>query len=436
MRIRQRLFSEVAGPSSEPLRSNLKHLYWDIFWFGVLAGSTMSFIAIYAARLGATTLQIGLLTAGPAVMNLFFTLPAGRLMENWPIKSVVINSAILHRIGYIIMIVLPMIIMIQTQIRSIILLTVLMAIPGTFLAISFNAMYAGVVPPDWLGYAVGRRNALIAVSITLTSLICGQILDNIIFPINYQIVFTIGMLGAFISLYHVKRIQYVPQIINLKVNAPAEIKPPGNSDGQAISGKRKRSRSLSRIREIKLFRLDLLKGPFGLFIFSYLIFYTFQYLSVPLFPPYYVNNLALSDGEISLGAALFHAFMMIGSLRMTYLSARYGHRKVMLIGALLFSVYPLMLSMAWDAKLFWLASILGGLIYALLAGGQVNRLMERVPADDRPAHMALHNIALNLGILVGALFGPLLASWVDLRVALILAGILRLVAAGFMVLWG
>jgi predicted MFS family arabinose efflux permease len=108
----------------------------------------------------------------------------------------------------------------------------------------------------------------------------------------------------------------------------------------------------------------------------------------------------------------------------------------MLIGTLLFCIYPFILSAARDAKLFLVASILGGLVYALLAGGLVNRLMERVPASDRPAHMALHNIALNLGILIGALVGPLLASWVDLRDALVISGVLRLVAAGLMVLWG
>jgi MFS family permease len=436
MRFRRLLFSEVARPASEELRSNLKHLYWDIFWFGVLAGSTMGFLSIYAARIGATTLQIGLLTAGPAVINLLLTLPAGRWMENRSIKTVVINSAILHRAGYMIMILLPLIIFTQIQLRSILLVTVLMSVPGTFLAISFNSMYADVVPPDWLGHAVGRRNALAAVSVTLTSLMCGWILDQIIFPINYQIVFSIGALGGFLSLYHVHRIRYIPLFDRLTSDNPVDMTLPAKKHRRGTFLKSLGKGFLTRMREKKIFRLELLKGPFGLFILSYLFFYTFQYLSVPLFPAYYVNVLELSDGEISLGAALFHSFMMIGSLRISYLSSRYGHRRVMLIGTLLFCIYPFILSAARDAKLFLVASILGGLVYALLAGGLVNRLMERVPASDRPAHMALHNIALNLGILIGALVGPLLASWVDLRDALVISGVLRLVAAGLMVLWG
>jgi predicted MFS family arabinose efflux permease len=62
--------------------------------------------------------------------------------------------------------------------------------------------------------------------------------------------------------------------------------------------------------------------------------------------------------------------------------------------------------------------------------------MERVPENDRPAHMALHNIALNLGILGGSLFGPVLGEWFDLRTAMILSGVLRFLAAIMLGVWG
>jgi predicted MFS family arabinose efflux permease len=72
----------------------------------------------------------------------------------------------------------------------------------------------------------------------------------------------------------------------------------------------------------------------------------------------------------------------------------------------------------------------------LLSGALLNRLIERVPDNDRPAHMALHNLALNLGILIGSFSGPLLVVVLDLRIALLLAGGLRLIAAVLFWLWG
>jgi len=72
----------------------------------------------------------------------------------------------------------------------------------------------------------------------------------------------------------------------------------------------------------------------------------------------------------------------------------------------------------------------------MLSGALINRLMERVPVNDRPAHMAIHNLALNLGILAGSLLGPVAADLIGLQSSLIGAAGLRLLAAGFFLLWG
>ena len=62
--------------------------------------------------------------------------------------------------------------------------------------------------------------------------------------------------------------------------------------------------------------------------------------------------------------------------------------------------------------------------------------MERVPEDERPAYMALHNLTLNLGILTGSLLAPLLSSAFSLREALLLTAGLRLLAGLLLMLWG
>jgi hypothetical protein len=65
----------------EFLQSNIRHLIWDIGWWGLLNGSTLSFMTIYAARIGADTVQIGLLTAMPAAINLMLALPVGSFLS-------------------------------------------------------------------------------------------------------------------------------------------------------------------------------------------------------------------------------------------------------------------------------------------------------------------------------------------------------------------
>jgi len=67
--------------SNSRLKSNIFHLYMDVFWYGIFVGSTFTFIGVYLTRLGANSFQIGLLTAAPGIVNLIISLPIARWLE-------------------------------------------------------------------------------------------------------------------------------------------------------------------------------------------------------------------------------------------------------------------------------------------------------------------------------------------------------------------
>jgi MFS family permease len=415
-------------------RAVFRNLYWDVFWFGILQGSAIAFLAIYAARIGASALQVGLLTSGPAVINLLVSLPAGRWLQGKPTTHVTFVSSVWHRVGYFIFILLPWFLSEPAQAWAMPLIIVLMAVPGTVMAIVFNAMFADVVPPEHRASVVGRRNALLAVASTVVSLLCGQLLDRVPYPLNYQIVFALGALGAGMSSYYLGRIrppEELPPRINQLLNDDAR---PG---GLLRFGDAMRSavglRFLTRGGARELLRANLLRGPFGPLLFAYFAFYMFQYAAIPLQPLWWVNALRLSGGVISAGHAIFWGTLLLASTQLGPLSARLGHRRVMILGALFYGLYPLLNALAVDATMFFVASFIGGAVWGIANGGLVNRLMERVPEDDRPAHMALHNLALNVGILGGSLLGPALAEWLGLRDAMIVSAGLRVVGA--LLLW-
>jgi len=280
-------------------------------------------------------------------------------------------------------------------------------------------MFAEVLPPEWRAHAVARRNILLAVSLTVTTLASGFILDKVVFPANYQIVFLIGAIGAMLSSFHLGRIRKA-EIMTLPTNPPVN---------RPVKTRR-------RFKLGALFRLDLLTGSFGIFMLSYLAFYTFQYFPQPLFPLTYIEQLNLTDGEIGVGTAMFYGTMVLASFRLNYLSTRYGHRKLLIVSAALFPVFPLFLGFAKGPELYYLACLTGGAVYALLTGALINRLMDRVPADDRPGHMAVHNLSLNIGILAGSLLGPLFAGLIGLQLSMFLAAGLRFLSAILFFFWG
>jgi MFS family permease len=69
-------------------------------------------------------------------------------------------------------------------------------------------------------------------------------------------------------------------------------------------------------------------------------------------------------------------------------------------------------------------------VWALLSGALVNRLLEVAPENDRPTHFAFYNLALNIATLSSTMLGPLLADVTGLREAIFIVFLLR-VGSGF-----
>jgi predicted MFS family arabinose efflux permease len=108
----------------------------------------------------------------------------------------------------------------------------------------------------------------------------------------------------------------------------------------------------------------------------------------------------------------------------------------MVVSVIGYAAFPLSIGFLPTVPGYMLGCALGGIGWGFLGGAIANRLMERVPEDDRPAHMALFNLVLNFGVLTGALLGPLIGEWTGLQNAMIIGGILRIVSAGVLWRWG
>ena len=413
-------------------RSNFIHLYFDIAWFGVVAASTMSFTAIYATRLGASAFYLGLLAAGPAIVNLPVTLPAGRWLEKQPIDTAVFWMAAFSRFFYLLWVPLPWLLAPLGQIWAILGFTLLMSIPGTFLAIGFNALFAEAVPPDWRGHVAGIRNALLSVTFIVVSLLCGLILDRMPFPTGYQVVFAMGFLGAAMSTLHLwfvapqPRSQPRPRL----ARSLGDLAWPGTFRS-AVDGLRPGAalRFLTRERTPRLLARGILGRPYARLIAVIFAFYLALYLAIPLFPIRWVNQLHLSDQEIGWGTAVFYVAVFVGSTQLARLVQRLGNRRVTAIGAIFMSAYPAFMAIARGLGLYLVGSVAGGLGWSLVGGALTNYVLEKVPEDHRPAYLAWYNLALNGALLLGSLIGPLVAGVIGVPVALALFALLRLAAA-------
>lgn len=154
---------------------------------------------------GRVRLQVSLLSSGPAVVNLMFSLPAGR----WLGRRLVRQRFGLARwrvsgIWYCVR--LPWIARPVLMPMALLALLLFVAVPNTFWAVGFNALFADTVAPEHRGFVVGRR-VILGISQVLVSLLCGAVLSRLVFPLGYQIVFVLGAVGGGLSIYHLGRVQ-------------------------------------------------------------------------------------------------------------------------------------------------------------------------------------------------------------------------------------
>ena len=418
-------------------RSNFNHIYGDVIWYGVLHGTAIAFLNVYAARLGATPFQIAFITSAPAVVNLLLSLPIARWLDQRPLHGPVYRSALYHRLPYFLMATLPLWLAASSQPLALAVITLIMAVPGTAFVIGFNAQYAQIVPPEWRLLISGRRVALVAASITISALLAGQLLDHISFPLNYQIVFVLGGIGGLVTTYHVASLRVAqPDAAPPGPNADRALLEGGSAVGllRALNPMRSSTglRFLMRGNGRPLLRWDLLRSSYGRLMFAYLIFYIAQLMPVALFPILFVNDLLFTDGTISIATTIFHGAMVFSSLQIGRLTSRFGFRAIILAAALIYGAHPLLGALAIGAKTIWLGALIGGIGWGLGGSALHTHLMDRAEEADRPAYMALHNLVLNLGILVGVLLGPLLAQVASVRVGLAASGLLMLASGALL----
>lgn len=405
-------------------QSNFFNLIGDIFWFGILNGTSLSFNTVYLTRIGGDTTQLGLLAAAPAIINMLFAIPFGSWLTRKDTAREVVISSIWHRLFYLLWVPVPLLFANKIQIWVLIGLTFVMYIPGTILQVGFNDMFAEAVPGEWRGVVAGLRNAALAFTSVVISLVCGQVLTKVSFPLNYQIVFLLGFLGAALSSMHLwliwKNLEKTKGTFQPPVVAPMPF--------------------LKRIKNSILPDLTTIKNAGGRHFFMVIIglfcFHLSQYLPIPLFPIYLVNEIHLDDRWISIGNGLFFTLVFIISTQLAKISHKLGNKRTVGWGLILMGFYPGVMALSPTVPLYLLASALGGLAWGLAGGILYNYLLENVPENNRTPFLAFYNLILYTAILIGSLSGPIISDWIGITQALMVFAVSRFLAGMVILRWG
>ncbi|NOZ27201.1 MAG: MFS transporter [Chloroflexi bacterium] len=391
-------------------RHNRRYLYWDIAWFGILAGIAFNFLGVYAVRLGATKVQVGALTSAPALISIFWLIPAGQIVARQRhLLPLVLKALFSHRLGYLLMALLPWILPRPWVVPGLIILAALQAFPFGLANVGFSSMLPEAISKERLGYVISRRNALMGATSTLTVLASGSVLALLPVPLNYQILFLIAFLAGMGSLYAVSRL-----------DIPERAEPPPSTRG---------------VRDlIEGFRLFWADRRFRFFTLAAFVFQWGLFMAIPLFPIYWVRVLGASDAFVSLIFTLMSGTSVVSALLMDRILQRWGNQRVLGVSMLGLSLYPILTALTHTLPPLLGIAVLGGLLAAGMNISLYNTLIQIAPDADRARFIAIFSVLSNVAIFAAPLAGSGVAGAIGITTALFIAGGIRALA-GAMVLW-
>jgi Na+/melibiose symporter-like transporter len=398
--------------SSDVLPQNFVNVQVDAIGVAI-ANSASPFLPVFLARYQATTFQVGMLTWMPAITGLFLALPLGWFLQR---QSKIIPWFSFSRLAVIVCFALTGLVSVLLPepywVPATLVIWAIATIPQTMLAICFSVVMNAVSGPTGRFELLSRRWAIFGMTTSITVFFIGQMLDKIISPLNYQLVFLGLSIGGLISFYFSSHIVLKDREIT--------------------------NTSTARFSLIKDMRNSLLLArnnkPFSNFISKRFVFLSGVSMAAPLFPLYFVRTIQAPDSWIAAITTAQTFVMIFGYFFWTQVSRRRESKVVLLWSTLGVGLYPILLSLT---NSFILIAILAGISGIFLAGLDLvffDELLRTVPAEHSATYVSLAQGIQYLSSFFSPLIGTALAIKFGTGPALMVAGCIRLV--GFLLFFG
>ena len=384
-------------------KRNFRNVQIDAIGVGI-ANAASPFLPVFLTYLNATSFQVGLLSSMPALTGLLLAIPLGRFLQR---QSNIIKWFSIARLmvitSYALTGLISFLLPDNILVNSILLIWAIATIPQSLVAIAFSVVMNAVAGPDRRFELMSRRWSTMGLTTTLVVLAIGLLLDNILFPLNYQLMFIGLSFGGLISYYYSSHIVLPP-------STPPPLEYSRNIRKQA--------------KEFK----DLVwsEKPFIIFLAKRLLVMSGIQLSAPLIPLYLVRVVHATDGWISIITMTQTAILVIGYFFWTRQSRKRGSRAVLVWTTLGISLYPLLISLTvvpWQIALF---AGLAGIFQAGLDLVFFDELMKTVPIEYSAIFVSFAQMMQFLAAIFSPMIGTFIADAFSIQTGLIVASAIRM----------
>ncbi len=393
---------------------NAWNLCVEIFWASIMSVAA-AFNAAFAVRLGAQNTHVGLLTSLPALLAALISIPAGRFLERRARrKAWVLGSLFLHRLGFLLVILIPWLPGVANKGAALVALLVAIGAPAHFFSVGFNSMLADVIPERRRATVFATRNIINTGILSVGMLLAGQWLDRVTFPVNYQVMYGVGFLASMLSSFYLAKIQM--------------------SEASVATRKKGTARSLkARLRELR--EIARAESDFVRIIVDTLLYGLGAWTAAPLYILYFVRELDASDAWIGLHGMVANVSAIAGYALWRHLIERWGASRSLKLTVMGAGLYPLLLGLLPHLTPILFVAGLNGLVVPGVNLSHFTTLLKVCPQDRRPSFIGFYTTVMNVGAFISPLVGVALASRFGLGPTLIGCGVFWLLGALMFRVW-
>jgi MFS family permease len=287
----------------------------------------------------------------------------------------------------------------------------LITLPTAVINVAITSLMADLTSIEKRARMVSIRHVLLSSVGMVVVLVGGRFLDLVPFPLNYQVLFGLGTGASMLSLYYLKRIQ-VPDAV--------------------IARHQARPKELLTLRLRRFVRTVIGQRDFMHFAGAIVVFHWGLYLPAALYSVYKVRDLHASDAWVGLLATVFSATTILSYLWWGKVTEKRGNRLVLIVSSLGLALYPTLTGLSPRLEPLIVVAVIGGVFSASYTLSSFNFMLEVCPPEHRPSYVAIYTSLANVTAFLAPLLGTFLADLTSVRMALLIAGGVRLIGAGFL----
>jgi MFS family permease len=399
----------------------IRLLYLEIFWSSILGGA-LAFNGAFVVRLGASNLEISLMSALPALSAVLVSLPAGRFIQSrarpgwWTLGSLAV-----HWTGFLLLALSPFVHLAALPPgRLAVLILVLFAVPAHVFSVGIHPLMMDVIPENHRIRVFSTRSLINSVIISLSTLLAGVWLSRMPFPGNYQALYLVGWIAAMICVAH-----WVPIVLANQASEHARPAAPAPEVQPRRSW-----------RTWRPWPGDLGQYPdFMRILRNSLLHSVGLWLAGPLYILRYVRDLGASDAWLGLLTTVTAVSTVVGLLFWRSATERLREHTTLRITILSVGVFPLLVGLSPSLGLILALAVFNGFFSAGINLSHINVLLKTLPDAKRSEYMGVYATIMNTGAFVCPLVSVGLAGWLGVGPMLAVCGTLALLGAAAHWVW-